>query len=90
MLWVRKEREQDLDSGLGYNVYRPDPTDSLLPEKLHFLPAPQPSQIIPPPGEQAFRSGACVGNFRFRSQQYLHHLRKNFLIDNKNICQPDG
>lgn len=36
-LWVRKEREQDLDSGLGYNVHRPDPTDFLLPEKPHFL-----------------------------------------------------
>lgn len=89
-LWVRKEREKDLDSGLGYNAYRPEPTDSLLPEKPHFLLAPQPSQIIPPPGEQAFRSRACVGNFRFRSQQYPHQLRKNFMTDNKNIHRTEG
>lgn len=89
-LWVRKEREQDLDSGLGYNVHRPDPTDSLLPEKPHFLLAPQPSQIMPPPGEQGFRSGACVGNFRFRSQQYLQQLRKTFVMDNKSICRAEG
>lgn len=97
MLWrlfhiteVRKEREQDLDSGLGYNVHRPDPTYSLLPEKSHFLLAPQSSQIIPPPGEQTFRSGACVGNFRFRSQQYLHQLRKNITTENKNVCRAEG
>lgn len=66
MLWVRNERKQDLDSGLGYNVYRPDPTDFLLPEKPHFLPAPQPSQIIPPPGRTSIQIRSLCGKFQIQ------------------------
>lgn len=84
-LWIRKERDQSLDSGLGYNVHRPVPTDSLLPAKPHHLLAPQPFQIKPPPGEQAFRIEASVGNFRFKSQQHLYKFSRDFMINGKNI-----
>lgn len=88
-LWIGKERDQVSDWGLGYNIHRPIPTASLLPAKPHLLLAPQPFQIIPPPGEQAFGTGACVGNFRFQSQQYLHLFSRNFMIDDKNTCKTE-
>lgn len=75
----RCETERELEVGPGYKPSKTPLSDGHLPTRLHHLWVLEPSQTVPPTGNQVFKPKSLCGMFLFQTTiDTIEHFSKLF------------
>lgn len=77
----RCETQRELEVGPGYKPSKPPPRDGHLSARLHQLRVLEPSQTVPPTGNQVFKPRSLCGMFLFQTTtDSIEHFSKLFFF----------